>query len=241
MAGGLTFADFAARAANPALSDYERVDFPVYRAGKESAIYRDILSKLTNLDRECQNVVEIGPGCSLLAYVMMAICRKWAHDLTLVDCREMLDQLPNLSYVTRYAAQFPKCPELLKQYQKRVNVILAYSVIHHVYIDSNPFEFVDAALDLLAEGGQLLIGDIPNVSKRARFFNSPAGMEYHRRHMPAGSLLVSQPVEAGRLDDSVILAIVARCRARGFDAYILPQSPDLPMANRREDILVVRP
>jgi hypothetical protein len=32
-----------------------------------------------------------------------------------------------------------------------------------------------------------------------------------------------------------------RARNQGFDAYIRAQAPDLPMANRREDILVIRP
>ena len=43
------------------------------------------------------------------------------------------------------------------------------------------------------------------------------------------------------MDDSVVMSVLMRCRNQGFDAYILPQSQSLPMANRREDILVVRP
>ena len=46
---------------------------------------------------------------------------------------------------------------------------------------------------------------------------------------------------AGRIDDGVILGIVDRMRRRGFDAYVVPQSESLPLANRREDILIVRP
>jgi hypothetical protein len=30
-------------------------------------------------------------------------------------------------------------------------------------------------------------------------------------------------------------------RRRGFDAYVVPQSDSLPLANRREDILIVCP
>jgi hypothetical protein len=44
-----------------------------------------------------------------------------------------------------------------------------------------------------------------------------------------------------RVDDGVVLGIVDRMRRRGFDAYIVPQSELLPLANRREDILIVRP
>src|SRR5262249_16034137 len=48
-------------------------------------------------------------------------------------------------------------------------------------------------------------------------------------------------LERSKIDDAVVLAVLARARAAGFDAYLLPQSPDLPMANRREDILITRP
>jgi hypothetical protein len=46
-------------------------------------------------------------------------------------------------------------------------------------------------------------------------------------------------VEAGKIDDAVIVSLLLRCRLAGFDAYVLPQGPDLPMANRREDVLIV--
>jgi hypothetical protein len=48
-------------------------------------------------------------------------------------------------------------------------------------------------------------------------------------------------LEPNQIDDSVILSIVMRARSQGFDAYIVPQNENLPMANRREDILITRP
>jgi hypothetical protein len=47
--------------------------------------------------------------------------------------------------------------------------------------------------------------------------------------------------EPAKIDDAVVLEILQRARDKGFDAYVVPQSDDLPMANRREDILIVRP
>ena len=32
-----------------------------------------------------------------------------------------------------------------------------------------------------------------------------------------------------------------RARSAGFNSYVLPQADDLPMENRREDILIIRP
>jgi hypothetical protein len=47
--------------------------------------------------------------------------------------------------------------------------------------------------------------------------------------------------EPAKIDDAVVLEILRRARDKGFDAYVVPQSDGLPMANRREDILIVRP
>jgi hypothetical protein len=47
-------------------------------------------------------------------------------------------------------------------------------------------------------------------------------------------------LEPGQLDDGVILGLIARMRNAGFNAFVLPQRADLPMATRREDILIVR-
>ena len=47
--------------------------------------------------------------------------------------------------------------------------------------------------------------------------------------------------EPGKIDDAVILGLLARSRAAGFDAYVVTQPEELPMATRREDILIRRP
>ena len=56
--------------------------------------------------------------------------------------------------------------------------------------------------------------------------------------MPARGMII-----LGRITivHSVVLSLVQRCRHFGFHAWVLPQAPELPMANRREDVLVVRP
>ncbi|MGZ8997994.1 MAG: hypothetical protein ACXW2T_03960, partial [Allosphingosinicella sp.] len=85
---------------------------------------------------------------------------------------------------------------------------------------------------------------IPNISKRKRFFSSPEGIAYHRaftgnpEDMPEVAFNHIQPHV---IDDSVVLGLVNRVRLSGSDAYIVAQSPDLPMANRREDILIRKP
>jgi hypothetical protein len=116
-------------------------------------------------------------------------------------------------------------------------------VLHYIFVEADVFDFVDLSLELLAPGGELLIGDIPNVSKRRRFFASEAGLAFHRAFTGGDRPPDLQyDVPAGRLiDDGIIFALLARARAAGADAYLLPQPGDLPMANRREDILVRKP
>ena len=45
-------------------------------------------------------------------------------------------------------------------------------------------------------------------------------------------------VERNKIDDAVLAGLVQRAQSAGCDAYILPQPSTLPMANRREDLLI---
>jgi hypothetical protein len=122
-------------------------------------------------------------------------------------------------------------------------VILTYSVLHYVFVESNVWDFLDQSLALLSHGGEMLIGDVPNVSKRKRFFSSPAGVKFHQEFMQTQEApeVVFNQIERRQIDDSVIFSLLLRARQQGFDAYVWPQPDDLPMANRREDILIRRP
>jgi hypothetical protein len=100
---------------------------------------------------------------------------------------------------------------------------------------------VDRSLELLAHGGSMLLGDIPNMSKRKRFLSSPAGREFHRRLTGSAEPPPVEAMEGGHIDDATVLDLLARARRAGCDAYVVPQREELPMANRREDVLVHRP
>jgi hypothetical protein len=121
--------------------------------------------------------------------------------------------------------------------------VLAYSVLQVVFLDANVFSFVDQALTLLRPGGRLLVGDLPNASMRRRFLASDAGRQHHREYVgPDEAPDVSWPkLPIGEPDDAVILALLSRARDAGFHAWVVPQDPSLPMANRREDLLFARP
>lgn len=241
----LTFAGFRELATAEGLSRHERVGFPdSYREGHEAAIFRDIRGKLTNLARRGQLVVDIGCGCSDLPLLLADLCGRQGHSLVLSDSKEMLDHLPDEPFVRKSAGCFPRdSAELLNEFARRVDVILTYSVLQYVFVESPLFEFVDACLSLLAPGGQLLIGDVPNVSKRKRFFASAAGTRCHQQYTGTDEVptVDFSVIESSKIDDAVVFSILSRARAAGFDAYVVPQASELPMANRREDILITRP
>lgn len=232
------------------MSDSERVGFPPsYREGREAHIYDDIASKLTNLHRENQLFMEIGSGYSRLTEHFMARLKEKGTRMVFSDSAEMLALFPEDPAVSLVPGRFPANWPQFAPWEGCADAVLCYSVLQMVAEAGGVAEFVDHLGLLLAAGGQLLIGDIPNVSKRARYFASEAGRRYHREYVARHGLESSAdevPAEflnppPGSLDDSFILPLVARFRSRGFDAYILPQSPHLPFFNRREDLLVVKP
>lgn len=239
----LTFADFRRLALDDSLSPYEKIGFPdAYRAGSEEAILADIVGKLPALAEDGKQVLDIGPGCSGLPRMLLELCARRGHRAVLVDSEEMLGQLPDEPFLVKVPGAFPQGAALPAGSHGAMDAILVYSVLHYVFAEADVGAFLDSAIELLAPGGAMLIGDVPNLSKRRRFFSSPAGIEFHKRFMRTDEPpRVDDGPQPGKIDDDVVLGLVARARAAGCDAYVLPQPPDLPLANRREDILVVRP
>jgi hypothetical protein len=241
----LTFDGFRELARDEGLSCYQQIGFPdAYRRGHEEAIFEDILAKLPGLDSAGKVVLDIGPGCSELPRMLIDLCGSRGHRLILCDSAEMLARLPDGPEMLKLPGRYPQeSGPLFAEFTGRMDAILCYSVLHYVFAEQPLFDFIDRTLDLLAPGGACLLGDIPNVSKRKRFFSSEAGVRCHqaftgRAERPAVAFNHPEP---GKLDDAVVLAILARCRAAGFDTYVLPQGPALPLATRREDILIHRP
>jgi hypothetical protein len=231
-------------AQDESLSQYERIGFPdSYREGKEGLIFQSIVANLPLLNESGKVVLDVGPGCSEVPHMMINLCRQRGHKLLLVDSEEMLAHLPDDDFIQKFPAYYPQCEPLFEEYSAKVDVLLTYSVLHGVFIEGNVWDFLDRSLELLAEGAEMLIGDIPNISKRRRFFSSANGVRFHHRFTNTQTLpeVHFNRLERRQIDDSVVLALISRARNQGFDAYLLPQAPGLPFANRREDVLIRRP
>ena len=240
----LSFEDFRKRANDASLTPNEKIGFPeAYRGGREDAIFRDIESKLPALRSNGQTIVDIGSGCGPLAQTIMAACSMRKHRLVLVDSEEMLALLPRDVAVEFRPHRFPRNQAFLDAFCGRVDAVVLYSVIHSEFADGDLWGLFDATCSLLAPGGRALVGDIPNRSMRTRLFNSESGVAYHRAFTGGDT---APPVPAygpapSEIDDAVVFGLAMRARAQGFNAYILPQSSDLPFFNRREDLLLERP
>jgi hypothetical protein len=241
----LDYEGFRELARDPSLSPHEKVGFPdSYREGFERRILRDIVGKLTRLRGRHRRVLDIGPGCSGVAQGLIELCQRRGHRLWLVDSPEMLALLPDAAGVGKHPGRFPQdCGELITAEQGTLDAILVYSVLQYVFAEGDVFAFVDSCLQLLAPGGQLLLGDLPNQSMRQRFLSSPAGVRFLRRVPRAGvrQTTTDPVIEHHRLDDAVVVSLLLRARAAGFHAFVVPQGRGLPMADRREDVLMVRP
>lgn len=242
---GLDYEGFKALAGDPARSPHEKVGFPdSYREGKAEDILRDVTAKLPALRERDRAVLDIGTGCSDVATSLVALCGERGHRLALVDSAEMLAQIADAPHVEKHPGRFPE--EHLAFVEARrgsFDAVLVYSVLHYVFVERSTFTFLDRCLELLAPGGRLLVGDVPNQSMRKRFFSSDAGVRFHQQFTGTEEVpqVEHQAIETGFLDDAVLLALVMRARAAGFHAWLVPQDPRLPMANRREDLLVERP
>jgi hypothetical protein len=242
----LDYEGFRKLARDEGLSSHEKIGFPpAYREGFEPAILADILSKLPRLDAdEPLRVVDIGPGCGGLAKRLIHLCVRRDHRLVLVDSPEMLAQLPDAPNVIKCEGPFPKTAAAVEAaLGGPADAVVCYSVLQYVWVDANPFAFIDAVVAMLASDGRALIGDIPNHGKRRRFFATERGQAFHRAFTGA-----DQPYEIaydapapGKIDDAAIAGLILRAQAAGCDAYLLPQAAGLPMANRRDDLLLARP
>jgi len=240
----LGFKKFQEFAKNKNLSDSMRVGFPDdYRKGKEESILEDILGKLTNLRLKGKNFLDIGPGASQLTELTLDFCKKNNHSVVFVDSKEMLDLVSGAANLSKVEACFPEKFDEIKK-TGPYDAILSYSVLQYPFAEGNVWSFVDRLCLLLNNGGQLLLGDIPNISMRKRFFSSESGLKYHQEFTHDSTQIPNvsfNQLEIDQIDDGVLLGILTRLRASGYHAFILPQNCSLPFSNRREDILIVKP
>lgn len=242
---GYNYEKFKELAKNSSISMYEKIGFPdVYRKGLEEKVFQDILSKVPLIkEKNGLNVLDIGCGCSDLQKYISDSCKKHGHKLFLSDSEEMLNLSKSESHIVKIPGLFPKTIKEIKEMSKGIDVVICYSVFHYIFVDSNVWYFLDCLMELLNDGAQAIIGDIPNISKRKRFFASNNGIKFHQNFMKTKEKpnVEFNCIEEGKIDDSLLFSMVLKCQASGFDAYVVPQGKELAFSNRRDDLIIRKP
>jgi len=166
------------------------------------------------------------------------------HQLILIDSKEMLDLIPKKPFIKKIEGYYPNdFKAFISEYVGKVDCVITYSVFHYIFSEGNIFNFIDQTVKLLAPNGHFFIGDIPNETKRKRFFETEQGIKFHQDYLGdknAHPEQLSYDIEDHKIEDGVLLSILQRYRNFGLETYVLPQSNKLPMSNRREDILIVK-
>ena len=213
-----------------------------YTETDETHIFGDILQK-AKLEG-ANAVLNIGCGCSKPAIDLMEFCRKTGAVCVMVDHPNMIAELKSCSKppknVIFIAGRFPDAKGAVLKAAKSFDSIIVYSTLHYVK-GLDCFKFLDEAASLLSPGGRMLIGDIPNVSKKKRFLSTKWGREFHEkwsgRKAPTAAEIRAM---TGQFDDKRIAQIMQRYRHVGYETYLLKQNEKLPFCYSREDILIVK-
>lgn len=243
--GEISYDAFRARARDASLSPNQKIGYPEeFRAGLTGTVLAEIETKLPAFADSGKTILDIGIGCGEVAHELIRRSGERGHRLVGVDSPEMLDLLPAAEGFSKIAGRFPEVSEAARAVAPGgFDAIIVYGVLQCVFVDGNVFRFIDEALALLAPGGRMLVGELANVSRLRRFLASEAGAAYHRAYMRTEEAPEVPPFAAAgdKMDDAAILALVMRARAAGYDGWVVPQAAELPMANRREDLLFARP
>lgn len=219
------------------LSATQRAGRYLAQAEAEKNVPADVARKLDL--QPSDTLLDIGCGSGLTLFplsAMVAHATGVDHPASIGRLRQQLSDF-NIALVGGY---FPDV-DLPGRFSK----ILVYSVIQCLSGEEEAMAFLDAALDLLEPGGRMLVGDLSNIDLKRRFLESEAGRAFQREWEQQAAIgrppsLAGDPAYL-TITDAFVMRLVTRFRARGLQAWALPQHPDLPFGNTREDLLVIKP
>jgi SAM-dependent methyltransferase len=222
-------------------------------AEKEKHIFKDINAKLSIQPGD--KVLSVGVGCGQIALWWLQKAVEMDLTICFFDFPDVIRRIASEIVPNSNIPEEKLCliegifplesnADLTDGKFDRIDL---YSVIHYT---DQPLLVVDSAVSLLAPGGRLLIGDIPNLDKKGRFLSSQKGREFEAEYkkLPLEQIPIYkdhksftlQAIAAGtpHLDDKFIFFILQKYRDQGMNAYVLDQPAELPFCHTREDVLI---
>jgi cyclopropane fatty-acyl-phospholipid synthase-like methyltransferase len=199
-------------------------------------IFRDIRSKIDL--KKNDKILDIGcADCEITKYY-----KKYTPHIDAIDHKEIVKKCKKkYNFINFYEGSFLRANNF---YNNKYDKIVAYSVVSCLSNISEFHQFVKKAIRLLNPGGRLLIGDIPNVSKKNRFKKSPFFTKIDSiwnkkkkidKNSPFKDLSVDNRLL--KLDDLKLIKIIKKYNSKNTEMYYLNQD-NLYLSNTRIDLLV---
>ncbi len=204
----------------------------------EKKIFSDIKNKLNLKNND--NLIDIGCGAGPVCDYLVKYASKKKINLTLNDIPEVIRFLKKrykknkkIKYIS---GEFQKT-----KIKKKFNKVLCYSVIQ---CTNNPNTFFDKILNSVHGQSSILIGDIPNTSKKKRFLSSKFGKKFEEKRIGKKITNISAYLKKNEqnilINDGLLKKFLIKSKKRGFNFFILKQDNKLPFSYTREDILIER-
>ncbi len=211
----------------------------IFQKGEERNILADVMDKLAITPEDA--CLEIGCGIGNIL-IPLSFLVDSITGIDHPDCIKALKSRFKNENVNLYGTNFIDWENSARKYFDK---ILIYSVLHLLQDKDEVMFFIHKALSMLNSGGKILLGDIPNISKKERFVHSAEGKAFNEKwkernqeHLHKEYPAVPVDSELATFDDKMMLSIIAELRGQGCNAYILPQPHALPFGYTREDILI---
>ncbi len=212
----------------------------VFQKRAEQYLLHDVLHKLSLSPED--DLLEIGCGAGNL----LAPLSFFVKSATGIDHPKLLKKLrsriPNDNEtITLLSGDF-----LDAKFSKNFSKILICGVVHYLRDEKQLCTFISKAAKLLKPGGKMLIAEIPNLDKKARFLSTDKGKKFsaqwrkETRAMGTKNSPMSSVIPMITIDDRVIHNVLNLLHGLKLHAYVVPQPESLPFSFTREDILAER-
>ena len=201
---------------------------------QEKKIPKEIISKM-NLNKK-DELLEIGCG---LGNLIIPLSKK-VKKATGIDHPTIIQKIVQRKMsrkINLISGNFLKL-----KIKKKFDKILIYGVVHCLKNKKELNNFLSKSLKLIKKNGIILVGDIPNIDMKKRFLTSATGKKFEKKWQKNKKKELSFNLKEFNnlisFNDKLLTELINRLRMKGYNAYLVPQSKNLPFSNTREDILI---